>query len=121
MGRYNYKIFHGTGVLKRPTRKTKRKDESDTAAQFDIYESDGGFRIAYDVYLDEPVTESSPWFKTRESAEKHVALYKEREELNLRIKEITSYSDYDDIEKNIRPHLLEIEVINNQMDKLVNA
>jgi hypothetical protein len=121
MGRYNHKIYHGTGVLKQTLRRTKPKEGNDRVNKYDIYKSDDGYRIAYEIYIDEPVTESSPWFKTKESAEKHVALYKEREELNKRIEKIATNSNYNNIEENIRPHLMEIEVITKQMDNLVNA
>lgn len=37
--------------------------------QYDIYKSDGGYRVACSVRLDCIVTDSSPWFKTKAKAE----------------------------------------------------
>ncbi len=37
--------------------------------QYDIYKSDGGYRVACETCLGCPVTDSSPWFGTKAKAE----------------------------------------------------
>ena len=54
--------------------------------QYDVYKSEGGYRVACDTYLDCPVTDSSPWFKTKSEAE----AYRDK-----RIKERIAYIEND--------------------------
>ena len=38
--------------------------------RFDIFKSEGGYRLALGIYNDSPVIDKSPWFETKEEAEK---------------------------------------------------
>lgn len=37
--------------------------------KYDIFKSEGGYRVCGAVYLDEPILDLSPWFETTEEAE----------------------------------------------------
>lgn len=37
--------------------------------QYDIFESEGGYRVAGDIHAGGPVMSASPWRKTRRGAE----------------------------------------------------
>ncbi|SPF51151.1 hypothetical protein SBF1_50035 [Candidatus Desulfosporosinus infrequens] len=38
--------------------------------RLDIFKSEGGYRLALGIYNDSPVIDKSPWFETKEEAEK---------------------------------------------------
>lgn len=79
----------GTNLSARE-RTAQRKDTE--MKQYDVFESEGGFRVAGKVYLDMPVMSESPWYKHRSSANRAAKRMRERDEQWL-------YDHWDEYEK----------------------
>jgi len=47
---------------------------------YEVFKSEGGYRVAGDIYLDGPVIDSSPWRKTEAEAKKLAKKMKRRAE-----------------------------------------
>jgi len=75
--------------------------------KYDVFTSEGGYRVAIGIYLDSPVMDTCPWFKDHETAEKYSALAKKYDDLNAKI--------IDRIEKSLDPDDTDVEMWNKEM------
>jgi hypothetical protein len=67
--------------------------------RYDIFKSEGGYRVAKAVYNDGPVLDKCPWYPTQKKAEKARDKAMADEELQEKIDEAINNLDIETLEK----------------------